>query len=476
MRESIINQDDIALFLEGLAEGQEPLAGYLMLALRKAIIKEPAFFKPVTDYPANPPAWLTREKFESSKNIAFDPERTKGSSDALRHIRDWIAGAIASDDAWLKDVDDRGRPQKLLQIGSLARAYAMAEKDMNKKTAVLRSHFGNSASLFEEDEAAGHIKTVHIFENGSRMVQLLTSHALDIETAQLGHCIGNGGYDADLLSADKLYYSLRDPLNKAHVTLEVVHGKVEQFKGKKNEPPIQQYMLMGQDFIRSQKWTVSESARHTGLLEKGGVYYDARYLPEGFSWEGNIDLEGAKWLRAIPRNLTTSGGLNLEKCTGLTSLPSNLSVGEALKADYCTGLTSVGDNISVGRHFYLSVCNRLTSIGNNISVHGVFVAEECKALTTLGNNISVGMNLHLADCTALISLGENLSVGGNLDLEGCTGLRSLPEHLSVGGAIFWNDEEYKTVEQFRAAFEKVYPKKEAAVPPSAASRFVPPSP
>lgn len=476
MRESIINQDDIALFLEGLAGGEEPLAGYLVLALRKAVIKEPAFFKPVTDYPAHPPAWLTREKFESSKNIAFDPELTKGSSDAFRHIKDWIAGAIASDDAWLKDADDIGRPHKLLQIGSLARAYAMAEKDMNKKAAVLRSKFANSASLFEQDEAAGHIKTVHIFENGCRMVQLLTPHALDIESAQLGHCIGNGAYDAHLSAEDSAYYSLRDPLNKAHVTMEVVRGEVEEFKGKQNEPPIQQYMLMGQDFIRSHQWGVSESARHTGLLEKDGVYYDARELPEGFSWKGSIDLSEAKWLLAIPRNLTIGGGMNIEACTGLTSVPSNLSVGETLQAYLCTGLTSVDDNISVGMHFYLLSSYRVTSIGNNISVGGVFDAGDCLALTSVGNNISVGMDFHLLGCKALMSLGNNISVGGNWYLNDCPNLTSLPDNISVGGKTYWNYEVYETVEEFRAAFEKAHPKKDAAVQMPATAGFVPPSP
>ncbi len=432
MLPNITNKESIGDFLKTLAEGQEPLTTYLGVALTKAITKEREFFRTLEAYPESPPPWLTREVFERGQFAVFDPALTQGSIDTFRHIKDWIKAAIVSHDPWTTDLDDQGRPKRLVQIGSLARAYAMAEKDMNKKANDLRAQFANAGAAFEEDEQNGHIKTVKTYPDGSRIVQLLTTHALDIESAQLGHCIGNGGYDENIRHPGREYYSLRDPLNKAHVTFEVIEGVLEQFKGKQNAPPVSPYMEMGQEMIRTHQWQISESPAHTGLLEKDGVYYDVQNLPEGFEWKKNLILNNAKWLKQLPLGLSVGGYLDLRGCTGLTHLPETLTVGENLYLRGCTGLTHLPETFTVGG------------------------------------------GLDLDGCTGLTHLPETLTVSGYLDLRGCTSLTHLPETLDVKGSIFWDEKKFKDVEKFFTAYEHKNPPQKPQ-PVSASPTIAPPS-
>ncbi len=221
----------------------------MVIALKKAMMREDQFFALVSQYPEDAPEWLTPAKFEQGGVYAFDPDLTNGSADTLRHIKDWIGGALKENDPWVNDLDDKGRPKALMQIGSLADAYSKADKAMRAKASQLREEFANTGAAFKDDEAAGLIKTVKNVsiqrevndkmqtEDGWRIVQLLSAKALDVESAQLGHCIGNGNYDDKVANTDRYqYYSLRGPNNKAHGTLEFINGVLTQCKGKENAP------------------------------------------------------------------------------------------------------------------------------------------------------------------------------------------------------------------------------------------------
>ncbi len=527
MKINVVHPEAIDAYLLELAGGEETLGRYLSIALKNAMMKEKSFFNQVTAYPEDAPAWLTREKFEEGFYFEFSPEQADGKRNMLRHIKDWIGGAIKDGDAWIENTDALGRPIRLLQISTLQKAQDMADKDMRAKANNLRSRFLNASSLFEEDEAAGHIETVKIFDDGSRIVRLLTPHALDIESAHLGHCIGNGNYDDYVQSEDCFYYSLRDPLNKAHATFEVEKGTLLQLKGRENAPPAEKYMGKAQEFIRENKWKLGEDIINTGLLHKDGEYYDIQNLPEGFAWDEELLLQNIPWLKGLSDGMTIRSNVYLEYCPkfsfigdnvsvsgdlvfreiyALTTIGNNVSVGGDLDIKKCESITRIGDNVSVGKDLILPKCIKLNSIGKNISVGGVLEITNCKtlvslsdnisvsgnmhagnlpALTSIGKNLSVGKNLFMDHCTALIYIGENLTVVGDLDLRRCTALTCLPENLSVGGyldlrgctaltslpqnfsaqEISWNGEVYETVAAFRAAFEAVHPPKPSAPPP-----------
>ncbi len=66
----------------------------------------------------------------------------------IRHITDWLKAAVVNDEAWLKNIDDRGRPKKLMKFSSIDDITKEANKAMLKAAQRL-----STVKLIEEDEA-----------------------------------------------------------------------------------------------------------------------------------------------------------------------------------------------------------------------------------------------------------------------------------------------------------------------------------
>lgn len=138
------------------------------------------------------------------------------------HIRDWLQVAIINNADWLSKVDDLNRPKKLMKFGSLEAIVAEADKAMLKAV-----QSGRRVVLNDKDEEF-HAELA----DGYYLVRLRTPEALDHESAEMRHCIGNGSYDADLANEKMLFLSMRAPNGKARATLEIEDGTVKQIQGK----------------------------------------------------------------------------------------------------------------------------------------------------------------------------------------------------------------------------------------------------
>ncbi|MBY3151099.1 hypothetical protein HFO56_01570 [Rhizobium laguerreae] len=205
----------------------------------------------------------------------------------VRHICDWLTAAISRGERWLSRVDDQGQPLKLMKFGTVAQIIDEADKAMAKRR-------GDAASLKPD---AGGTKFVYDAGDGWSLVRLLTSQALDIEGMEMGHCVGQGGYDYGLSNNFTGIYSLRDPIGKSHVTIEINHplDRVEQIKGKQNKPPKAQYMrrllgwrgLKGMAVARTELPPGFAVDRNRGVVELAG-------LEPGDEFVGNIEVELAK--------------------------------------------------------------------------------------------------------------------------------------------------------------------------------------
>ncbi len=175
-----------------------------------------------------------------SAKAGVDWERLARDED-IRHITDWLKAAVGNDEAWLKHLDDRGRPKKLMKFSSMEDITKEANKAMLKAA----QRF-SAVKLVEGDE-----ELYAELQDGFYVVRLLTPAALDRESAQMQHCIGNGGYDKALANPDNLYLSLRDKHGKAHATLEVNDGKLIQLQGKQNTVPVDKYLDVLVPFLKS---------------------------------------------------------------------------------------------------------------------------------------------------------------------------------------------------------------------------------
>lgn len=125
---------------------------------------------------------------------------------------------------------------------------------------------------------------------GFQIVELVSPDALDYESACMGHCVGQGGYDVGVQKRKFQIFSLRDKLNYAHVTLEVKNGAVMQVKGKQNKRPSLKYLPFIQRFVLAQNFDVRYDKAALGFYEKEGVFQNVFALKPGDVVEESLDI------------------------------------------------------------------------------------------------------------------------------------------------------------------------------------------
>lgn len=146
----------------------------------------------------------------------------------LAHVRDWLLVAAAEAHPWLRNVDGRGRPKKLMKCGSVEQLLHEADKWMHREPQAVAAQraLGADDVRWEADLGTGY-----------HLVRLLSPEALDAETLALRHCIGRGSYDDKLSRPDHEYLSVRDEEGIPVATLEVVYGQLIQCCGVRNAVP-----------------------------------------------------------------------------------------------------------------------------------------------------------------------------------------------------------------------------------------------
>jgi hypothetical protein len=413
---NVVDSGEIKSFLAGCSQNQAT-AQLLGVCLERALRKGPDGLQPLEHLDPDAPGWL-REKFVAGVRFhRFVPDAALTAR--VRHVADWIEAARVNHEEWLQRCDDKGRPLKLLKIGSLAQAIAEADKAMR------RFAFNAAAAPHVDGEGEESVMT---FADGSRIVRLLTPAALDRESAMLGHCVGQGAYDAAVKDRSRIIYSLRDREGKAHVTLDVKAegNQLLQCRGKQNAPPIEKYMPQARAFIESSGFVLKDWPAMTGLVQDvAGKVHSISALPKGLTIGGTLDL-GCTNITALPEGLCVGRDLYLFG-TKITALPDALSVGGDLHLSG-TNIMALPDGLSVGGGLHLSSTN-ITELPDRLSVGGNLYLSSTK-ITALPDGLKVGGNLALGG-TNITALPDGLKVGGNLDLGG-TNIMVLPEGLSVG--------------------------------------------
>jgi hypothetical protein len=233
------------------------------------------------------------------------------------HITDWLTAAVLADEDWLKATDTHGRARKLMKFGSVEAIVAEADKAMAKfsqknRAVVLRE---GAEELYAE------------LADGYHVVRLLTPEALDRESGEMQHCIGQGAYDHKVRTEHYDYLSLRDRFGKAHATIEVdlryARGPIVlQCYGKQNEPPTKEYGLMLAPMFR-------ERGIRVGQL--GDIVYDQHWvphsvenMPDGIVVRGSMDIRHLRDLK-LPSKMKIHGDFTCEGCTNIV-MPRELWV------------------------------------------------------------------------------------------------------------------------------------------------------
>jgi hypothetical protein len=311
----------------------------------------------------------------------------------LPHIVDWLRAAVFNRSDWLRNVDGKGRPKKLLKFADLRGIAAEADKSMRIQS--------QGAALVNEN---GHEELVMEVGNGMYVVRLLSPEALDRESQVMQHCIGNGGYDARLASGDFEYLSLRDVAGHPHATMEISKkaGKVHQLQGKQNRRPLDRYLLAlaplykqwrnaGVSFqsVIGDEWIVD----HEGVLH----HYSA--LPPKLVVPGDLELAWTRSLR-LPDEMTILGNLRV-KWNSMLALPNKLEVrGDLIFEDDWGDFQETEEDGADEWYDEIATTDR--------------------QLASFPSNLVVGGNLRLDKCM-ISSVINKIKVGGKLELNGIGG-------------------------------------------------------
>lgn len=358
--------------LSVLSEGDERLHFLLMCSLGRILAKEPV-------------GKATSEQAEPSFR-------------ALRHIVDWLRAAIFNDAPWLANVDEHGRPRKLLKFGTVAAMVAEVDRDM------LRQARRNGTP------SNGQVGTEPYMELGDGwwLVRLTTASALDYESSIMQHCIGNGGYDEQLADPSQVFLSLRDPSGKPHATIAVNEGSITELSGKQNDLPQTRYLKRLVPFFRTIGDLSYLDGSHGVVLDAAGNVYGYDELPEVLEVQGDLHLlhdthRGPKF--RLPRAIRASGAVAIEE----DMFEGCLELVEAERLDV-SGKGMLATNCE------FRVKGELNLSGSDIE--------------DLPDNLAVDGNLRLKGA-ALTKLPNGLRVGRELDIKG-TDIAALPDDLSVG--------------------------------------------
>jgi hypothetical protein len=122
-------------------------------------------------------------------------------------------------------------------------------------------------------------KVLKSYNDGYKMVQLLSKKSYDIEGNKMGHCVGSAGY---FNKKNIVILSLRDSKNDSHATLEIKNpNKIYQIKGKENSAPIKKYQPYIIDYIHEHKLIIFKDGQNIGYNEYNNSWYD----PNSDEWD-----------------------------------------------------------------------------------------------------------------------------------------------------------------------------------------------
>ena len=263
---------------------------------------------------------------EAWENRFFDAQYIQDSDiNAIFAVIEWLSTAIQTDAEWLQDTDENGIPKRLLNIATFDDARQRANKAITAHLSRLQSNF-NKDSGFKDYVEAGHIEVIKEFDDGYKIVQLLTPYALTVEAETLEQCMNRGEYKEKLKRPDVIFYSLRSPENKAVATLELIDGKLQQCEGRKNFLPEKRHIPYIAEFLKENQIKIGDINGRTGFAIVDGEYVAIPELPEGFTYEGNLHFSQNPWLSGLSKNLHVTGDLKIFSCNNFVIPPQGLIV------------------------------------------------------------------------------------------------------------------------------------------------------
>jgi hypothetical protein len=383
------------------------------------------------------------------------------------HAIDWIVSAVKDGDEWLARKDVDGRPMKLMKLHSVEQLQAEAEKSFRKKLQKL----GKTVVLDEGERIEMELA------EGYSVVRMLSTTSLDQESARMQHCIGLGSYDRFLGSNRRALFSLRDPFNKPHATMDIdlQTGIVLQIRGKQNAIPVERYLRRLGPFLQKFDPEEGELERLRIVIGSDGQLHRKIAIPDGTSFDGSLRLYSAPSTPRIPSSISVDGNLYVGPYyKTIFQVPASVAGDVSaigLKIDGIAEDFVIGKNLNLegcvisgfpGRHFRGDVNLKKTKgvhlmpgtvIDGSLDIShsdirelpaDIVIRGDLRAtgsqLERLPPGTSIGGCLYLTDAKEIREIPPGIRIGRNLLLRGSS-VRLIGDNVSVGGIISVGREE-----------------------------------
>lgn len=316
---NLINHEDIISYLNnqaGYSENAEYIGRLLCIALEKPLRRDIRTIQIAEYFPENPPEWMAKKM---GVTIFHEFVPSSDLNHKIAHIKDWIVASIVRNAHWLHHVDEQNRPYKLLKIGSVDQAYQEAEKDRIRQRQKNQNIIVKDDAVFENQVRSNDISIIHDFDDGSRLVRILSERALVHEGFFMSHCIGDGAYHQYVgyaaLNKGNVIYSLRDPQNKPHITMHIdlKEKKLLECRGKFNAVPSSKYVPKIIEMVQNHKLAVIDATCCPGyVFTAEGDAYSLGDLPHNIVIRQDVDIDGHDDFMC-PDNLVIEGNLTINK-------------------------------------------------------------------------------------------------------------------------------------------------------------------
>lgn len=403
---AIANQDEINEYLKELGtspivQGHDAVKKWITTTLKKYLLNKHDDVKSYRPKPTDP-KWLQDD--DEPLTVVISPSFKQDIEHALGYL------TVA----------------KKPEFVTVQEAIELGEKLLEKQR--------KEAS---DDESSKDVKVLHEWDNGYRMLSLLTQQALAREGKIMGHCVGSEqqNYISRVRAGTMEVWSLRDAKNQPHATIEyqTKEKSIKQIKGKGNTGVVAKYVPYLKKFFDLPKIKTRVTNFDTddllmcGILEQDGVWYDLLNLPENFTVDGDLDLSN-KSITELPKGLTVTKTLYLQD-TDIEELPEGLTVGRNLMGS--ERLTRLPANLTVGVDLDITGSN-VSKLPENLTVGRSFRMRHTK-IKKIPSSLNVGADLVMAG-SDVSELPEGFNVPSNLDIRE-TDITELPANLTVGGSI-----------------------------------------
>lgn len=364
------------------------------------------------------------------------------TGDQIRHIYDWLKAEVMNGAAWLSNVDEKGRPRKLMKFGNVDQILNEADKAMHKA-----NQRSGKAAIMEGDE-----EIVANLADGYTLVRMLTPAALDRESQVMQHCIGNGGYDDELTKEWARFLSLRDAAGNPHVTMDITDLQdqmyINQIKGKQNAVPIAKYLSILRPWFAEMKASLTYMPERGLMVSTGEEIYHVSELPDGFESKRDfrahelegyriperlkvhghmsvISYDGENTQNHLPEGLYVGGDLTI-KSSMIEAISKNTTVKGSLRAGSCSNITEIGEGLTVFGDCYLMGTN-IKKLPSKLTVIGKLFLGGTKIKEISESSILSSL---VASRSELNSVPEHIKEYDELRIDS-TAVRSLPEGLSI---------------------------------------------